>query len=42
MVTALAGLETGTITPKTKINDTGVFRNTIALGNAGIDMDMDI
>lgn len=26
MVTALAGLETGTITPKTKINDTGVFR----------------
>lgn len=26
MATALAGLETGTITPKTKINDTGVFR----------------
>lgn len=26
MVTALAGLETGTITPKTKINDTVVFR----------------
>ena len=26
MVTAIAGLETGTITPKTKINDTGVFR----------------
>ena len=26
MVTALAGLETDTITPKTKINDTGVFR----------------
>ena len=26
MVTALAGLETGTITPKTKINDIGVFR----------------
>lgn len=26
MVTALAGLETSTITPKTKINDTGVFR----------------
>ena len=26
MVTALAGLETGTIKPKTKINDTGVFR----------------
>ena len=26
MVTARAGLETGTITPKTKINDTGVFR----------------
>ena len=26
MVTALAGLETGTITPKTKISDTGVFR----------------
>ena len=32
MVTAIAGLETGTITTKERINDTGIYKNIIVSG----------